>query len=254
MHKTVAWNTQLEQDQVEQEGCNRLAQEEEATQQAQHKNEAGEQHREVKKNMSKFGSFDPLHAVNESIAPRLAQYALSKIGNWEYIKLDYFVMRGCREVFVDMNKSISHDTLAFTQIEDTITIHPLAALRPSRHIRNNKDLSWVEMLQAKNVMLHFIAKSRAWPATHTEAFAVYYVNLELHPRKSVPFGEQALMLYQARVRQEWFDAFKQEEGFNIALIQDNLLHSIVEEINSRIIFGRFDQVICPCCLLLLTLH
>jgi hypothetical protein len=98
------------------------------------------------------------------------------------------------------------------------------------------------MLQAKNTMLHFIAKSGVWPVAHAQSLAAFYVNLELHPRKELPFGEQALMLYQSRVRREWFDAFKREEGFNIAIIQDTLLRSIAEELNGRIILNEIDQV------------
>ena len=41
----------------------------------------------------------------------------------------------------DTAKSISHDTLAFAQIEDTIAIRPLAALRPSKYIRSDEELS-----------------------------------------------------------------------------------------------------------------
>ena len=93
------------------------------------------------------------------INPRPAPYALGKVRNLEYIKLDYFTIRGCREVQMDNYKSISHDTLAFMQLKDTIVIHPLALLHPSKHIRNDEDLSWEEMLGVKNMMLSFMAKS-----------------------------------------------------------------------------------------------
>ena len=45
---------------------------------------------------------------------------------------------------MDNYKSVSQYTLTFTQFEDTIAIWPLATMRPSKHIRNNKDLSWEE--------------------------------------------------------------------------------------------------------------
>ena len=50
------------------------------------------------------------------------------------------------------------------------------------------------------------------------------------------------VLYQSQVRHEWYDAFKQKEGFNITLIQDKLLCSMAEEINQDIIFGKIKQV------------
>lgn len=217
----------------------------EDAQHAQHEREAEEQHREVENKKPKIDAFDPQHLVNEAIEPRPALYALNKLGNLEYIELDYFTMRGCREALMDTGKSISHDTLAFTQLEDTIAIRPLAALRPSKHIRNDKDLSWEEMLGAKNIMLRFMAKSGVWPVTHVESLAAFYVNLEMHQRVVLPFGKWVLLLYQSQVRCEWFDTFKRGEGFNISIIQDNLLRSIAEETNGNIVFNKIEQVWCP---------
>lgn len=240
--RIAAWNAQLEQDRAEQEERDRLAQEEEEVQRALREREAEEQRKEAEKKKPKFGPFDPLRPVNESIEPRPAPYALGKIGSLEYIELDYFTTRGCREAMADTSKSISHDTLAFTQLEDTISIQPLAAIKPSKNIRSDEDLSWEEMLGAKNTMLRFIAKSGVWPATHAESLAAFYVNLELHPRVLLPNGKQTLLLYQGRVRREWYDAFKRGEGFNIELIQDNLLRSMAEELNARIVAKDIEQV------------
>ena len=82
----------------------------------------------------------------EWIEPRPAQYALNKINHLEYVELDYFTIKGCHDAAADTNKSISQDTLAFTQVEGNIAIRPLATIRPSKHIRNDHDLSWEEMM------------------------------------------------------------------------------------------------------------
>jgi cell division protein ZapA (FtsZ GTPase activity inhibitor) len=125
-------------------------------------------------------------------------------------------------------------TLTFMQIEGTIAIHPLAMLRPSKQIRNDEDLSWEEMLDVKNTMLHFMAKSGVWLVEHAESLAALFVALELHPRNRQMNGKKTLMLYQSHVQREWFDALKRDEGFNIELIQDNLLQAIAEEVNNRV--------------------
>jgi hypothetical protein len=240
--RITAWNAQLEQDRAEQEERDRLAQEEQEVQRARQEREAEEQRREAEKKKPKFEPFDPNRPVNATIEPRPAPYALGKIKTLEYIELDYFTARGCREAMSDTSKSISQDTLAFTQIDDTISIQPMAAIRPSKHIRNDEDLSWEEMLGAKNTMLRFIAKSGAWPASHIESLATFYVNLELHSRATLPLGKQTLLLYQSRVRREWFDAFDRKQGFNIELIEDNLLRTMAEELNGRIVSKEMDQV------------
>lgn len=240
--KIAAWNAQLELDRVEQEDRDRAVREEAEERRIQHEKEAEDQRRELENKKPKIDMFDPERAVNETIDPRPAPYALNKVGNLEYIELDYFTTKGCREAQMDNYKSISHDTLAFTQLEDTIAIRPLAALRPSKHIRNDEDLSWEEMLGAKNMLLRSMAKSAVWPVTHVESLAAFYVNLEMHERAGTAMGKRVLLLYQSRVRREWFDAFKRREGFNISLIQDKLLYKMSEELNGSVILSEIEQV------------
>ena len=240
--KVVAWNAQLELDRLEQEDRDRLAREDEEAQRVQRKKEAEEQRKEAESKKLKADMFNPKRAVNGTIDPRLATYALNKVSNLEYVELDYFTVRSCREVHLDNYKSINQDTLAFTQLDDTIAIRPMAALRPSKHIRNDEDLSWEEMLAAKNLMLRWMAKSRVWLVTHVESLAEFYMNLEMHERAELDLGKRVLLLYQSWVRREWYDAFKHKEGFNISLIQDKLLCSMAEEVNGNIIFNEIKWI------------
>ena len=240
--KVVAWNAQLEQDRLAQEDRDRVAREDEEAQRAQREKEAEEQRKEAESKKPKADTFDPERTVSGTIDPRPATYALNKVGNLEYVELDYFTVRSCREARLDNYKSINQDTLAFTQLEDTIAIRPMAALRPSKHIRNDEDLSWEEMLAAKNLMLRCMARSGVWPITHIESLAEFYMNLEMHERAESEIGKRVLMLYQSRVRREWYDAFKRKEGFNISLIQDKLLCSMAEEVNGNIIFNEIERV------------
>ena len=232
--KVAAWEAQLTQDRAAQEEQNRLLQEEDDARRTQLQREAEEQRREAEKKKPKLNPFDTKRFVEKWIESRPAPYALNKLNNLEYIELDYFTMRGCRDAAVDTDKSISHDTLTFAQVGNTIALRPMTAQRPSAHIRNDEDLSWEEMLDAKNTMLHFMAKSRLWPAAHAEAIAAFFLNIELHPRKAQKNGKRALMLYQSKVRREWFDSLKREEGFNIELIQEDLLRALAEQVNNSI--------------------
>ncbi|KAH9005821.1 hypothetical protein EDB86DRAFT_2824910 [Lactarius hatsudake] len=114
------------------------------------------QRKEAEKKKPKLNPFDPNHTLGKYIEPRPVQYALNKINNLEYIELDYFTLRGCKDTSADANKSISQDTLTFTQVDGFFAICPLAAIKPSRNIRCDEDLSWEEMFGAKNTMLHFM--------------------------------------------------------------------------------------------------
>ena len=240
--KVTAWNAQLEQDREEQEGRVRLAQEEENARQDQLQREAEEQRRELEKKKPKINDFHEDSEVAEWIEPRPPQYALNKINNLEYVELDYFTIKGCHDAAADTNKSISQDTLAFTQVEGNIAIRPLAAIRPSKHIRNDHDLSWEEMMDAKNTMLSCMALSGVWPDAHAKALAYLFYALDTHPRKALPNGKQALITYQSRVRRNWFDALKRGDGFNIGKVKESLLVRIAEEIDKEIQNRSIEQV------------
>ncbi|KAF8259773.1 hypothetical protein EI94DRAFT_1706846 [Lactarius quietus] len=216
-HLVVAWVEQLEQDQAEQQNA-----------------EPEAENNKAKKRKNKKKIFNPDHVIAEWLGPRPSQYALGKIENMEYIELDYFTFKGCKDAAIDANKSINNDTLAFVQLGSSIAVRPMAAVKPSRHVRNDKDLGWEEMMDAKNIMLHFMTKSGAWPEAHAESMAAFFFNLNLHLRKMQMNGKAALLLYQSRTRHEWFDALKRNEGFNIQIIQEELLRSCAEEVNNAI--------------------
>ena len=240
--RIIAWNAQLEEDRAEQEEQGRVAQEEEDARLALQEREAEEQRKEAEKKKPKLHPFDRKRSVGTAIQPRPASYALNKISSLEYIELDYFTERGCRLANADTPKSISHDTLAFTQIEDTIAIRPLAAMRPSKHIRSDEELSWEDFMDAKNSMLSFMEESGVWPEEHAKSLANFFFELELHPRKWKANGKKTLIIYQSCVRRAWFDALKRNKGFNIELIEEDLLRSIAEELSNSIQEQNTEQV------------
>ena len=244
--RMAAWNAQREQERAEMEEQERLAQEEQEARRAQHEREVEEQRKEAEKKKPKLNSFDPNRSVGRWIKPRPAQYALNKINTLDYVELDYFTTRGCDEAAADANQSLSQDTFGFVQVDGAFTIRPLAAQRASKNIRRDEDLSWEEMLQAKNNMLQFMSDSKVWPKDHAETLTGFFVSLELHPRAQHPNGRQALLLYQSRVRREWFSALKRDEGFNIEIIEEELLRSYAETVDNQIRDRQIDEVRISC--------
>ena len=238
----TAWNAQLEQDQLEQDEQDRLAQEEENVRRAQRDREAEEQHAKAEEKKPRPNSFDTEQPIDRWVEPRPSSYALSKVRTWEYIELDYFTAKGCRDA-ADADRSTGHDTLALTQLGGTIAIGPLAS-KPSRHVRMDEELSWEEMLDAKNILLHFMDKVGTWPCAHMELIAVFFFNLKVHLRKLQKNGKKVLIVYQAHVQRKWFDALQRKQGFNIALIQEELLHSYTDKVNDDICDRNFEQVRC----------
>ena len=231
--RVAQWQAQREQDNEEVEEQARQAHEEEEARRAQRDRELEEQRREAEKRKPKLNDFDDNRAVDSWIAPRPAEYALNKINALEYVELDYFTMRGCSEATRDANESTSHDTFGFTQFEGVLAIRPLAAQRASKNIRRDEDLTWEEMLFAKDTMLECIAKSGIWSDRHTLSLASFFVALAGHPARWNPHGHKILLRYQSQVRREWFSALKRGEGFNLELIREELMQSLTRTVNDQ---------------------
>ena len=232
--KVAAWNAQLEQDQEEQDEIDRLAQEEENARRVQREKEAKEQQEEAEKKKPKLNQFDPRLPIEVWIEPRPSTYALNRLNGLEYVELDYFTVKACKEAATETHRPTNNDAMAITQLGDSFAFRPVSSLRPSKHVRSDEELSWEEMLEAKNTMLLFMAKSGLWPREHAESLATFFLNLEVHPRRSQTNGKRALMVYQGRVRREWFDRLKSDRGFNISIIQNDLLRAYAEELNDTI--------------------
>ena len=233
--RTFLWNVtiQLQQDSPEWEEQERVTHEAEEAQQAQQAAEDEEACKESDKKKPKLLLFNPECHIKKCVEARPALYAINKLNNLEYVELDYFTPKSCKEALADMNRLVNHDALTFMQQGDTFAMCPLVGMRPSKNIRSNEELSWEEVMDAKNVMLHFMVKSRVWQDEHAVSVATLYLNLNCHPRKGQKNRKAALILYQSHAHMEWFEALKHGECFNLALIKYNYLCSLAE-VNSTI--------------------
>jgi hypothetical protein len=199
-----AWNAQLEQDRAETAEKDRLAQELDEARRAQRE-------REAEKKRPKINSFDPNRSIDSFIVPRPEEYALDKIDKLEYVELDYF----------------------------TSDPELLSTGKRSRNIRNDEDLSWGDISYARYRMLDFMTRSKVWPTAHIESLAAFFIALERHPLRYHKNGMEALVLYQSRVRQEWF---KSNKGFKIEIIREDFLRSCADLINDQVWEMELEEV------------
>ena len=98
--KVNTWNIQTQQDLAEQGEQNRIAREAEEAQRARLEAEAEEMCKEANKKKPKLNLIDPNLYISKWIKLRPSSYALNKLNNLEYVELDYFTSRGCRDVMV----------------------------------------------------------------------------------------------------------------------------------------------------------
>ena len=228
--KVAQWNEQLMEDQQAQEEEARQELEEAEHRQAQLEKEEEERRKEIEKKRPKINGFDPQRTVGGFIVPHPSAFALNKLDGLDYVELDYFTTKGCKNAHAEHELTTNHNTYDLSTQGDTLALQPLSSLKPSKSIRRDKNLSWEEMVTAKNNMIHFMSKSKLWPQSHMECIAKFYVALETHPIHQTTHGNCIITVYAGRARHEWFDALKRDEGFNLAIIDPDLMKAIADEI------------------------
>ena len=237
--KVTLWNEQLAVELQRQEDEARLLEEEAAQRRLQLEQEEEEKRKEIEKKKPKINGFDPHRAVGGFIIPWPSAFALNKLDALEYVELDYFTTRGCKNAHAEHELTTNHNTYGLSSLGDTLSLQPMSSLRPSKNIRRDEDLSWDEIVTAKNNMIHFMSKSKLWPLSHMECTAKFYVALETHPIRQTSHGNRIVAAYAGRARREWFDALKRDEGFNLAIINPELMKSVADEIKD---FSRDEEM------------
>jgi hypothetical protein len=226
--RTITWNQQEEEDRLARDEASRAAQEEQDLRRAQIEQEAEAERREKEKKKPKLNGFDENKVVGNSVAPRPAAFALNKLENFEFVELWYFTQEGCLDAS-DTHRTVADEAFGLSKVDGFIALKPIASFKASRSVLRDVDLTWRQMTMGKTSLLHHMARA-GWSASHTTALAHFFLNLEMSDYRSRPNGERILLAYQARVRREWHDALKRDEGFNIGIINDNLLRAIADEI------------------------
>ncbi|KAG1859981.1 hypothetical protein C8R48DRAFT_605470 [Suillus tomentosus] len=237
------WNLNREQEAAEAAEIEqaRAAQEEEAR--ILREAEAEKEKAEAEKKKPKMGSFDETVSVGDSISPRPSQYAIQKLNNFDYIELWYFSPDGCKEA-LRTARSVADD-FGLTRVDDQLTIRPAYAFKASKSAIADHDLPFLTFLRAKNLFLMQLSKAK-WPQSHIDALSLFFWHLENHPiRNNSEIGDTVILHYASRVRLDWHDRLKRDEGFNIAIINETLLRAINEELWDRIRSKTLTAVSSP---------
>jgi hypothetical protein len=210
-----------------------LEQEQELQRQQAREKEEEDTKREAERKKPKINDFDPDTIVPAYIAPRPSGYAINKLKNLQYVELDYFTIKGCNEAQHERETTSNHDTLGLTRIDNVAMFQPISSLKPSKSIRRDEELSWDEMVVAKNKMIELMAESGVWPNAHIKATMMLFVELENHPTRLQHLGNRIMVTYAARVRRQWFDMLEQNRGFNLGKIGVDLLRNIMDEVRDK---------------------
>ncbi|KAF8987334.1 hypothetical protein BDQ17DRAFT_1258679, partial [Cyathus striatus] len=162
---------------------------------------------------------------------RPAQYAINRVRAGAYVEMDYFTKRGCMHAVEGAGASTT-ETLGITNENGRIALQTIAAVRPLKEIRRDEQLSWGEVSQARHTLLRTMAKAGGaiWDQDLLDSFADFFAGLDEHQIREEPYGDEAIVEYQAQARREWHDMQLSGEGMNLAIINTTLLKNIQQEI------------------------
>ncbi|KAJ7124799.1 hypothetical protein C8R43DRAFT_898856 [Mycena crocata] len=228
--KKLAWDVQEKADQDARDLAEKDAREEEARKKAELDAELAAEQKEADKKKPKINDFDSNKGVGDAIAPRPSAYALRKLERFEYVEVWYFTREGCDDATATAsNHSVNEDAFAFAKVDDLVGIRPVAAAAQSKNVVLDADLTFDQLLYARNSMLLSMSQY-SWPEKHITALADFWYNLENHPTRALKYGDRIVLSYQAEVRLEWHGSLKRNEGFNIAVINDTLMRRASDKI------------------------
>ncbi|KAG2099903.1 uncharacterized protein F5147DRAFT_763024 [Suillus discolor] len=188
---------------------------------------------EAEKKKPKMNGFEHASSVGDYLTPRPAQYAIQKLTNFEYVELWYFSPEGCKDA-LKSSRSVADNDMSITRTDDQLTLRPTSAFKASKAAMADHELSFSIFLRAKNLFLIQISKAK-WPQPNIDALSLFFWHLENHSiRNNSEIGDMVILTYASRVRQDWHDRLKRDEGFNIGNINENLIRTINEELWDKV--------------------
>ncbi|OBZ73565.1 hypothetical protein A0H81_06526 [Grifola frondosa] len=162
------------------------------------------------------------------ITARPSPFAINKIQQFQLCDIWYFTSEGRREA-AELQHAIAEETFGLSKTDDGLALRPMAAFKPSRKVVPDSQLSWEQIMQGKAVMLAEMQRA-GWNEKHLLALSKFYWDLDNHDLRSETWGTAAIVLYHARIRRSWHESLQRDEGFNIAIISEDVLRQAVDDV------------------------
>ena len=108
-----------------------------------------------------------------------------------------------------------------------VVLKPVSLVHALQKALRDEDLSWDQMEITSTLCLHQLH----WPEPAMDALTIFWYNLQNHELRSCPNGQCVLLEYQAYACHEWHAVLERKDnGFNISIIDNDLLENITCEI------------------------
>ena len=175
-----------------------------------------------------MNTFKPGTSVANILISCPLQYAIQKLSVFDYVDLWYFSAEGCAKAAAQCTSQVD-DTFSITKTEGTFSLKPFAATKASRNVMLDQHLPFESFLYTKNNFLVY-AKKAKWPAENIDALSLFFWKLETHTMQKNPLGNQIILAYAVRIHCDWHDELKVDRGYDISIINDNLMCDIAFEV------------------------
>ena len=126
---------------------------------------------------------------------------LKRLAKKEFLELWHFTAEGCRNAAA-VDLATPDDTFGLVNTDKGLLFQNIGASAASTKAINDENLTWNQLTEAKTRMIGCRKECR-WKSYEIERLILFYVSLDVHPMRSQPYGLEAIMRYQQRVRQDW---------------------------------------------------
>jgi hypothetical protein len=224
------WVIQVEADRAQEEAEEARREQETQASAAEAAKLAEQERLEAEKKIPKLGDFDVNRAPSSFVESRISAFAQKKLANRQYCPLYPFTPAGLAEASAavlssgDDASSIRFGRTANNQL--TVESGPSSS--------THKNMLRDEELSYRNFSLgwHRYVKEldhAGWDPLHVHSITQFFYGLETHSLREQEYGDKIIQIYADRYRVEWFDMLGKPGAFNLALINEELLHKVTNE-------------------------
>ena len=162
---------------------------------------------------------------------RPSEKALKRLEKKEFVELWYFTAEGCR-VTAAADLASPDDTYGLVNTDKGLVFQTLGASSMSVKVTRDEDLTLEQMTEAKTRLVGCM-KTCGWNEYEVTQTAMFYMSLDVHPMRSQPYGRQAILRYQDRVRRDWTSCLK-TVAYSIAEVNNDLMKEFRDEIRNEV--------------------
>ncbi|KAK1222456.1 hypothetical protein PQX77_014705 [Marasmius sp. AFHP31] len=226
------WQQQVEADrQVEEERrqqreeTQRLAEEEE-------KKKRDEKMKEKEKKKEIIHPFELGTPLQRGVTQRIHPYAKEKMNKWEYVPLWYFTTEATNEARKLVQRGMEDDVFGLSRdSEGKLTVSTNPTTKPSPKAKDDDQLTWAEVINAKPRFLKALESSE-WPTRTRQMWTAFYVEMEMHHENDGDeLSDKLFAEYHARMRLLWFEQNRLGHPFDVSLINDEVLNQARSFVN-----------------------